>query len=378
PEARGQPVTATRALQRGYLVIADIAGYTSYLTRTELEHAHGIVDELTQLVIARLGAPLRFVELEGDAVFAYAPVAAFADAERLLDMIEGCYVAFRLRLEEMRRATTCTCSACALIGALDLKFVAHLGSFVLQQSPTGPKPIGPDVILVHRLLKNGVAEALGTKAYALLTDTLLARAGGTLGLPAHREHYDDLGEVRGRVADLTQAVARHREARIFVARGEGDLELVTPLPVPRAVAWEYHIDPRKRMRWQLDAREIEAKPNAAGRAGVGWESHCDHGAYTLVHRAVDWRPFDYLTLETTPITRGPLALPRSLSTFEFIEDGPDRSVVAMNVRALDRGLLSRITIPLAALVIRRQFRAHYAVLSRVLEEGRQAWAVGAG
>ena len=49
------------------------------------------------------------------------------------------------------------------------------------------------------------------------------------------------------------------------------------------------MDPRKRMGWQLDAREIEAKPNAAGRAGVGWESHCDHGAYTLVHRAVDWR-----------------------------------------------------------------------------------------
>ena len=45
----------------------------------------------------------------------------------------------------------------------------------------------------------------------------------------------------------------------------------------------------------------------------------------------------------------------------------------MNVRAVDRDLLSRITIPLAALVIRRQFRAHYAVLARVLEEDRQSW-----
>src|SRR5213594_4423911 len=86
---------ATRARELGYLVIADISGYTSFLTRTELEHAHGIVAELTALVIARLGAPLRFVELEGDAVFAYAPAAAFADPERLLDMIEACYVAFQ-------------------------------------------------------------------------------------------------------------------------------------------------------------------------------------------------------------------------------------------------------------------------------------------
>ena len=105
----------------------------------------------------------------------------------------------------MRRATTCTCSACSLIGALDLKFVAHLGSFVLQQTPTGPKPIGPDVIVVHRLLKNGVAQAFGTKAYAFLTDALLGRASGTLGLPAHSERYDDVGEVRGRVAKLAEA-----------------------------------------------------------------------------------------------------------------------------------------------------------------------------
>jgi hypothetical protein len=39
-------------------------------------------------------------------------------------MIEGCYVAFQLRLEEIRRANDCTCLACELIGALDLKFVA--------------------------------------------------------------------------------------------------------------------------------------------------------------------------------------------------------------------------------------------------------------
>ena len=49
-------------------------------------------------------------------------------------------------------------------------------------------------------------------------------------------------------------------------------------------------------------------------------------------------------------------------------------MVRMNVRAMDRGVLSRITIPLAAVVMRRQFRGHYAVLSRVLEEDRQAWS----
>jgi hypothetical protein len=366
-------VSGERPREEGYLVLADITGYTSFLTRTELEHAHGIVAELTTLVIAQLAAPLRFVELEGDAVFAYAPGAAFADAERLIDMMEGCYVAFRLRLEEMRLATTCTCTACALMGGLDLKFIAHLGSFVLQQTPTGTKPMGPDVILVHRLLKNHVTDTLGTTAYVWLTDAFLEKAGSTLGLPAHAEHYDSLGEVRGRVVDLAHAVVRHRDARIFVERAEADLELITPLPVPRAIAWEYHIDPRKRMRWQLDARGIEARPNAAGRAGVGWESHCDHGAYTLVQRAVDWRPFDYLTLDSALVIRGPLSLPRIRTTFEFSEDGPTRCVVATRVRARDRGLLNRMKIPLAAAVFRRQFRGHYKVLARVLTEDAALW-----
>jgi hypothetical protein len=45
----------------------------------------------------------------------------------------------------------------------------------------------------------------------------------------------------------------------------------------------------------------------------------------------------------------------------------------MNVRAVDRGPLSRVTIPLAALVIRRQFRAHYAVLARIVGEDRREW-----
>jgi hypothetical protein len=39
-------VAATRAREQGYLVLADISGYTAFLTRTELEPAHGIVAEL--------------------------------------------------------------------------------------------------------------------------------------------------------------------------------------------------------------------------------------------------------------------------------------------------------------------------------------------
>lgn len=59
-----------RALE-GYLLLADISGYTAFLTGTELEHAQAIIHELTSLIRERLTPPMRFVKLEGDAVFCY-------------------------------------------------------------------------------------------------------------------------------------------------------------------------------------------------------------------------------------------------------------------------------------------------------------------
>jgi hypothetical protein len=40
--------------QQGYLLLADISGYTAFLTGTELEHSHAIIRELTKLIRERL------------------------------------------------------------------------------------------------------------------------------------------------------------------------------------------------------------------------------------------------------------------------------------------------------------------------------------
>jgi hypothetical protein len=48
--------------RRGHLLLADISGYTAFLTGTELEHAHTIIRELTALIRERLVPPIRFVK----------------------------------------------------------------------------------------------------------------------------------------------------------------------------------------------------------------------------------------------------------------------------------------------------------------------------
>ena len=54
---------------------------TAFLTGTELEHAHAIVHELTALIRERLAPPMRFVKLEGDAVFCYTDRSTFRDTD---------------------------------------------------------------------------------------------------------------------------------------------------------------------------------------------------------------------------------------------------------------------------------------------------------
>src|SRR3954468_24159602 len=176
-------------IRRGYLLLADISGYTAFLTGTELEHAHAIVHELTSLIRERFAPPMRFVKVEGDAVFCYADHSTFRDGERFIELIEACYFDFSNRLVDMMRSTTCPCDACAAIGSLGLKFIGHFGSYVVEREDDREDLAGPDVILVHRLLKNSISED-GPQAYALLTDACLMRTSSALALPAHSEIYD--------------------------------------------------------------------------------------------------------------------------------------------------------------------------------------------
>ena len=56
------------------LILADISGYTSFVTmhRISVLHAEQIVTELLEAIISQIEAPLILNKLEGDAVFLYA------------------------------------------------------------------------------------------------------------------------------------------------------------------------------------------------------------------------------------------------------------------------------------------------------------------
>lgn len=285
--------------QHGYLLIADISGYTSFVAGTELEHAHEILTELLELLVGRLTAGMILSKLEGDAVFVFAPESKISRGETVLELIESTYVAFRDRREAVRRRTTCVCNACRAIPTLDLKFIAHHGDYIAQSVSGIHELVGSDVNLIHRLLKNHVGEKTGWKAYALFTGQGLEHMGiYPAGMRDMVENYEHLGDVQTYSLDLHERYQELTDARrVVVAPEEADVTIVHDYPAPPPMVWDWLNDPFKRTQWK-EGTKWRLELGSAGRTGVGARNHCAHGGGESIETILGWRPFDYFTTES--------------------------------------------------------------------------------
>lgn len=288
--------------QTGFFLIADVTGYTAFLTQSELEHAQGILEGLFEALLGKLETPLVLSNFEGDAILCYAPDSAVVQGHAILEAAENLYCAFAEALGTMERNTTCPCNACTKIPDLDLKLVIHHGEFVLQKMGDRRELTGPDVILTHRLLKNDVAAATGIKAYALVTERAVAAMKADeyfAELPSHTEEHEHIGDTKYFVHSLEPVWERRRlQQRLFV--GPNDKLFIDlsefEVPVSLSRAWAYITEPTYRQRW-LHSDKVTTGGQKKGRTGVGTVHHCVHGKRTTPFHIVDWHPFDYLTYE---------------------------------------------------------------------------------
>ena len=216
------PERAEPRFASGLLMLADISGYTAFMGRVSDAHpdlaagvapvppAYDFMVTLLDLVADELQPTFTPVQTEGDALFAVADADAVTNRGRaVLGTIGSTYASYHARIEEQQRMQEHECSACVLLGSLELKFIVHAGTFVVQQLPTRTHVAGPAVNLAHRLLKNRVTDETGLRGYALLTDAALE----LLGLDpsdgvSHAESYGDAGAVSGRVFELARSASQ--------------------------------------------------------------------------------------------------------------------------------------------------------------------------
>jgi len=283
------------SIEQGYLVLADISGYTSFMQDTELDHGPNIIHNLITLIIDELTPTLRLAEVEGDAVFAFAPASRISRGEFLLELIESAYGRFKSRQRSMEHNATCPCRACRSISRLGLKFIAHYGDYALQEVAGKRKPVGPSVNLAHRLLKNKVEKETGWGGYALLTKACLQQMNIAPD-EIHRsvETYAHLGEVHTVSTNLDSHYREQLEGyRDLVGEKEADVVVSRLFRVPAPVIWDWLSDPHKRSRWTKGSA-WEEKERPSGRTLPAAQNHCANTGF--IEYILDWRPFDYYTV----------------------------------------------------------------------------------
>jgi uncharacterized protein YndB with AHSA1/START domain len=302
-------------------VIADISGYTHFVSGVELDHAQDIIADIMDTLVRALRPPFRLAKFEGDAAFVYA-LTDKVDGSLMQDSIEQAYFAFRKRLRSIKQASSCECQACSRMQSLDVKFVVHHGEFIRQKMSGREELAGRDVILVHRLLKNEVGKAFGPPAYALYSDACVQAMGidpAGQGLLEHTETIEHIGETKCWVGNLEQAWKRETEtARNLVQRTGAYIFIERDFAAPKQAVWDLVTSPQHHARWQRADGVVEN--NAQGRRGAGTQNHCLHGKDAVIEDIVDWRPFDYVTLTALlPIPGAPKIL--FSYTFEELDDG---------------------------------------------------------
>jgi uncharacterized protein YndB with AHSA1/START domain len=236
-------------VRQGCLVIADIGGYTEYLGGVELEHSHDVLADLLGVVAEQLEVSLRVVKLEGDAVFCCRerPI----DAPTLLATLESCYFAFARRQRTIDVATSCDCDACRRIPSLDLKFLAHHGSFI-EHDVAGQREL--------------------------------------------------VGDVAAHVLDLGARWADEQERAVARLRAEdADLTYEATLAASAAEVWNAMTDPVQQQHWRVGADRVDQHHPRASR-GVGTTTHCLHGKTAITQEIIDWKPLSYFSYrERNPI-----------------------------------------------------------------------------
>ena len=199
------------------------------LHRINLAHSQDITARLLEAMVDSVPS-LELVEIEGDAVFLYAPDEEIADrrASASLDLALTMHRAFHARQQWMVARNMCSCEACKKVGMLRVKFVAHLGEVATQndqgadEAPRHRRDRGPPHA-EERRARRGIPLAVGLGLRAMRTrvareaDRIDQRIEGVGMMTSYCVHLDAIAREPATLQD-PGSLARLRETNGVIGR----------------------------------------------------------------------------------------------------------------------------------------------------------------
>ena len=288
--------------RKGFLVVADISGYTRFLADTELEHANGILKDLFDAIVPVFENSVEISNFMGDAIFAHNDDMTILNSQYMLDFSKDVYNSFADKKELININTSCVCSACKHMKELDLKLFVHYGEYINQSLQGRQELAGSDVNSLFRLMKNDVVEKTNIEPYLLVTQQALdAMALSDYAQNKHTlsQSYEHVGEIHFVVDDLSKHWKMHREAKRYYIEPDDKLlfdEISIEINASAQLAFLIYTKPEWRQR-VMHADKMEIFNNQSATLGEGTSFHCHHGDVVFKMEITDWQTSHYVSLK---------------------------------------------------------------------------------
>ena len=349
----------------GTFVLADIGGYTKFLTGVGITHAKETIEHLLNRLIERKDKRWKVANVMGDCVFFYSETPE--GPENTFRLLRGLHEEFQDAQQDIASGSTCRCGACDRTEDLSLKFVVHAGEFEVQNIGGRKELIGQDIIVATRLLKNSVA----VREYVIATPAVAGVAEAS-GVPAQKgsDELESIGTMEYSYVDLGPARDAYQKSKAFYVTPErAALTVVGELDAPASVVWEALSNLEKRRLWQVTISKME---HIQGKPGAVGEVHsCVHGGKMIVHWTIAVDPATMQRTERTWIT--PAIMKDVYFTLQAIPLSPNKTRAELRaIFAPNWPVISSLLRPVFMRVMGNDIRKDMAALKELCETGRVA------
>lgn len=197
-------------LEPAFFCVPDITGFTKFIATADINFSKELIPALLRKLIDCNTLKMKIGEIEGDAIFFY-KTGRLPSVGKVAEQCKALYKTFSDFINSLEQNDPENFNLYLADSQLGLKIIIHHGHISTANIKGRIKLLGEDVIIAHKLLKNGIYDF----NYILLTDKYLSKIRDRQNLEqwfhweelrAGSETYDYIGEVGYRYITLDEMI----------------------------------------------------------------------------------------------------------------------------------------------------------------------------